>query len=333
MRKEVIIYQGLDGSPALSVFIENETVWLSLDQMASLFNRDKSTISRHVKNIFEEKELDPISVVVKNATTASDGKTYQVEYYNLDVIISVGYRVKSIEGTRFRQWATQRLKEYIVKGFTMDDDRLKNLGGGSYWKELLDRIREIRSSEKVMYRQVLDLYATATDYDPKSEASLTFFKIVQNKLHYAAHGHTASEVIYMRVDSEKPFAGLTHFKGSEPTQAEAMIAKNFLEEKELKVLNNLVAAYFDLAELNAIEEREMRMEDYVRELDNILASTGRKVLDGAGKISHAHAKEKAKRELKKYKAKTLSNVEKEYLNTLNNLEKEAKKQVKNNKKP
>lgn len=323
--KEVIIYKSANGLAELSVHLDNETVWLSLDQMAELFDRDKSTISRHIKNVFEEGELQKDSVVAIFATTAADSKTYQVEHFNLDVIISVGYRVKSVQGTRFRQWATQRLKEYIVKGFTLDDERLKGLGGGNYWKELLDRIRDIRSSEKVMYRQVLDLYATATDYDPESEESLTFFKIVQNKLHYAAHGNTASEVIYLRVDSDKPFAGLTNFKGSQPTQAEAMIAKNFLEEKELKVLNNLVAAYFDLAELNAIEEREMRMADYVRELDTILASAGRKVLDHAGKISAAQAKEKAKLEYQKYKAKTLSTVEKDYLKTISDLEKRAKK--------
>ncbi len=324
--REIIIYKSDNGLPELSVFIENETVWLSLDQMATLFNRNKSTISRHIKNIFEEGELEANSVVAKNATTAADGKTYQVDFYNLDVIISVGYRVKSIQGTRFRQWATQRLKEYIVKGFTMDDDRLKVLGGGNYWKELLNRIRDIRSSEKVMYRQVLDLYATASDYDPKSQESNSFFKIVQNKLHYAAHGNTASEVIFMRVDSDKPFAGLNHFKGDQPTQAEAMIAKNFLEEKELKVLNNLVAAYFDLAELNAIEEREMRMADYVAELDNILASAGRKILDNAGKVSSILAKEKATIEYKKYKSKTLSTVEKDYLKSLSSIEKIAKKQ-------
>ena len=323
--REVIIYKSADGLSELSVQLENETVWLTIDQMAELFDRNKSTISRHIKNVFEEGELQRESVVANFATTAADGKTYQVDHFNLDVIISVGYRVKSIQGTRFRQWATRRLKEYMVKGFTLDDERLKNLGGGNYWKELLDRIRDIRSSEKVMYRQVLDLYATATDYDPKSQESITFFKIVQNKLHYAAHGHTASEVIYLRVDSDKPFAGLTHFKGSQPTQAEAMIAKNFLEEKELRVLNNLVAAYFDLAELNAIEEREMRMADYVRELDKILASAGRNVLKNAGTISRAQAKEKAKREYKKYKAKTLSEVEKEYLEAISDLEKKAKK--------
>lgn len=322
---EVIIYKSADGLAELSVHLENETVWLTLDQMAELFHRNKSTISRHIKNVFEEGELQRDSVVANFATTAVDGKTYQVDHYNLDVIISVGYRVKSIQGTRFRQWATQRLKEYMVKGFTIDDERLKNMGGGNYWKELLDRIRDIRSSEKVMYRQVLDLYATATDYDPNSQESITFFKIVQNKLHYAAHGHTASEMIYLRVDSDKPFAGLTNFKGSQPTQAEAMIAKNFLEEKELKVLNNLVAAYFDLAELNAIEEREMRMADYVRELDTILTSAGRKVLADAGMVSSAQAKEKARLEYQKYKAKTLSAVEQEYLKTISALEKQAQK--------
>jgi hypothetical protein len=320
--KEVIIYKSDNGNAEFSVFIENETVWLTIDQMAELFKKSRSTINEHILNIYHEKELLEIETIRKIGI--SDFSTKPTNHYNLDIIISVGYRVKSTEGTRFRQWATQRLKEYIIKGFTMDDERLKNLGGGSYWKELLDRIRDIRSSEKVMYRQVLDLYATAIDYDPKSDDSIRFFKIVQNKLHYAAHGHTASEVIYMRVDSDKPFAGLTTFRGEQPTQAEAMIAKNFLEEKELKILNNLVAAYFDLAELNAIEEREMRMADYVNELDNILASAGRKILDDASKISHAQAIEKANLEYKKYKAKTLSSVEKEYLKTIANLEKKAK---------
>lgn len=319
---ELILYTTEDGLTKINVKLENETVWLTLDQMAELFNKSRSTINEHILNIYHEGELSEANTMRKIGI--SDFSTKPTNHYNLDVIISVGYRVKSIQGTRFRQWATQRLKEYIVKGFTMDDDRLKGLGGGNYWKELLDRIRDIRSSEKVMYRQILDLYATAVDYDPKSEASLTFFKIVQNKLHFAAHGHTASEVIYMRVDSDKPFVGLTNFKGEAPTQAEAMVAKNFLEEKELKVLNNLVAAYFDLAELNAIEERPMRMDDYIRELDNILNSTGRKVLDNAGSISTEKAKEKAMAEYKKYKAKTLSSVEKEYLKTITALEKQAK---------
>lgn len=326
---ELILYTTEDGLTKINVKLENETVWLTIDQMAELFNKSRSTINEHILNIYQEGELLEADTMRKIGI--SDFSTKPTNHYNLDVIISVGYRVKSIQGTRFRQWATQRLKEYIVKGFTMDDDRLKGLGGGNYWKELLDRIRDIRSSEKVMYRQILDLYATAVDYDPKSEASLTFFKIVQNKLHYAAHGHTASEVIYMRVDSDKPFAGLTNFKGEEPTQAEAMVAKNFLEEKELKVLNNLVAAYFDLAELNAIEERPMRMDDYIRELDNILNSTGRKVLDNAGSISTEKAKEKAMAEYKKYKAKTLSSVEKEYLKTITALEKQAKQADKRSK--
>ncbi|MFZ7317437.1 virulence RhuM family protein [Avibacterium avium] len=321
----MILYTAADGGIQIKVTLEDETVWLTLDQMAQLFGRDKSTVSRHIKNIFEEGELQRDSVVANFATTASDGKTYQVEHYNLDVIISVGYRVKSVQGTHFRQWAAARLKEYLIKGFTMDDERLKNLGGGSYWKELLARIKDIRSSEKVMYRQVLDLYATAIDYDPQSDISKQFFQTVQNKLHYAAHGHTASEVIYYRVDSDKPFAGLTHFKGAQPTQAEAMIAKNFLEEKELRILNNLVAAYFDLAELNALEEREMRMADFLRELDTILASTGRKVLENAGKISSTQAQEKAKAELRKYKAKTLSPVEEDYLKTIKTLTQKTKK--------
>lgn len=326
--KEVIIYKSADGRSELSVHLENEDVWLTQKQLVELYQTAKSTVSEHIKNIYAEEELIPGATIRKIRTVQKEGSrevSRELDYYNLDMIIALGYRINSKIATRFRQWATSRLKEYIVKGFTMDDERLKNLGGGNYWKELLDRIRDIRSSEKVMYRQVLDLYATATDYDPKSEESLTFFKIVQNKLHYAAHGHTASEVIYMRVDSDKPFAGLTNFKGTEPTQAEALIAKNFLEEKELKVLNNLVAAYFDLAELNAIEEREMRMADYVRELDTILSSTGRKVLDSAGKISHTQSKEKAVTEYKKYKAKTLSTVEKDYLKTIAAIEKKAKK--------
>ncbi len=319
---DIVIYKSTDGSANVSVRVEDETVWLTIEQMADLFNKSRSTINEHILNIYREEELQKEDTMKKIGI--SDFSTKPTNHYNLDVIISVGYRVKSVQGTRFRQWATQRLKEYIVKGFTMDDERLKNLGGGNYWKELLDRIRDIRSSEKVMYRQVLDLYATATDYNSNSQESLTFFKIVQNKLHYAAHGNTASEVIYLRVDSDKSFAGLSNFKGSQPTQAEAMIAKNYLSQKELRVLNNLVSAYFDLAELNAIEEREMRMEDYVRELDTILSSAGRKVLENAGKISHTEAKQKAKLEYKKYKAKTLAAVEKDYLKTINSLEKQAK---------
>ena len=328
MKSEVIIYKSADGLSELSVHLENEDVWLTQKQLIELYQTAKSTLSEHIKNIYADKELTPQATVRKIRTLQNEGNrevARDLDYYNLDMIIALGYRINSKIATRFRQWATNRLKEYIVKGFTMDDERLKNLGGGNYWKELLDRIRDIRSSEKVMYRQVLELYSTATDYDPQSEESLAFFKIVQNKLHYAAHGKTASEVIYMRVDCDKAFAGLTNFRGDEPTQAEAMIAKNYLTEQELKVLNNLVSAYFDLAELNAIEHREMRMADYVTELDSILGSTKRKVLDNAGKISHALAMEKAALEYKKYKAKTLSPVEKEYLKTIELLETKAKK--------
>ena len=325
---EIILYQREDGAVQIDVRVEDETVWLTQQQIAELFDTTKQNVNLHIQNIFNEEELLPEATVKKSLTVQNEGTREvrrQLTYYNLDIIISVGYRIKSIIATHFRQWATQRLREYIIKGFVLDDDRLKNLGGANYWKELLERIRDIRSSEKVMYRQVLDLYATASDYNPKSPESIEFFKIVQNKLHYAAHGHTASETIYFRVDSNKPFAGLTNFKGDEPTQAEAMIAKNYLEEKELKVLNNLVSAYFDLAELNAIEEREMRMTDFVRELDNILRTTGRNVLDNAGQISNEQAKKKAIEEYKKYKAKTLSNVEKDYLNSITMLEQKAKK--------
>lgn len=328
---EIILYTTEGGIIKINVQLENETVWLTQKQLVELYQTAKSTVSEHIKNIYTDEELTPDATVRKIRTVQNEGKREverALDYYNLDMIIALGYRINTKIATQFRIWATQRLKEYIVKGFTMDDERLKNLGGGNYWKELLDRIRDIRSSEKVMYRQVLDLYATATDYDPKSDQSLTFFKIVQNKLHFAAHGHTASEVIYLRVDSDKPFAGVTNFKGDAPTQAEVLIAKNFLEEKELKVLNNLVSAYFDLAELNAIEEREMRMIDYVQELDNILNSTGRKVLDNAGNISHTQATEKAKSEYQKYQAKTLSSIEKEYLKNIATLEQKAKKGAK-----
>ena len=323
---EIVLYQRGD-APAIDVRLEGDTVWLSQQQLADLFQTSRTNVIEHIANIYAEGELNKEATCREFRQVRAEGNRQvarTLPFYNLDLIISLGYRVKSIVATQFRIWATERLREYLVKGFAMDDVRLKNLGGGNYFKELLDRIREIRSSEKVMYRQVLDLYATATDYDPKSDASLQFFKIVQNKLHYAAHGHTASEVIYLRVDSDKPFAGLTSFKGSQPTQAEAMVAKNYLSEQELRVLNNLVSAYFDLAELSAIEERTMRMADFVRELDTILASTGRKVLEGAGKVSHARAENKAKQELQKYKAKTLAVVEQDYLKTISALEKTAK---------
>lgn len=312
----IIIYQTEDGLTKLDVQLHDETVWLSLDMMAQLFQRDKSTISRHIKNIFAEGELQTSAVVANFATTASDGKIYQVDYYNLDVIISVGYRVKSLRGTQFRIWATQRLKEYIIKGFTMDDERLKGNAGGNYWKELLSRIRDIRSSEKVLYRQVLDLYATSVDYDPKSEESVRFFKIVQNKLHYAAHGHTAAEVIYERADAEKPFMGLTTFAGELPALKDISVAKNYLSENELKILNNLVSGYFDLAEINAMEHKPMYMSDYVQQLDSVLSVGNRPLLEGAGSVSHAQAIEKATAEYRKWQTNTLSPVEQEYMRTI-----------------
>lgn len=327
-QNNIVIYQTNDGEPKIEVRIEGETVWLTQAQLVELFASSKANISEHIKNIFEEGELQEDSVVREFRTTATDGKNYLTKHYNLDLIISLGYRVKSAVATKFRIWATTLLREYIIKGFTIDVDRLKNLGGGNYWKELLDEIRDIRSSEKVLYRQVLDLYATAIDYDSQTDESLKFFKTVQNKLHFAAHGYTAAEVIYLRVDSDKPFAGLTSFKGKQPTQAEAMIAKNFLELSELKVLNNLVSAYFDLAEINALEQKPMRMKDYIQELDNILNSTGRKILHDAGKISHEKATEKATKEYRKYKAKSLSEVEKSYLEAIKAVEKKIEKKAK-----
>lgn len=325
-QSQIVIYQTKDGQAKIDVQFQDETVWLTQDQMASLFDKSKSTINEHIQNIYEEKELVIEQTMRKFGN--SEFSTKPTNIYNLDVIISVGYRVKSQRGTQFRIWATSRLREYIIKGFALDSDRLKKLGGGNYWKELLDEIRDIRSSEKVMYRQVLDLYATAIDYDPESSESVLFFKTVQNKLHFASHGHTAAEVIYLRVDSDKPFIGLTAFSGKQPTQAEALTAKNYLELSELKVLNNLVSAYFDLAEINALEQKPMRMQDFIRELDNILKSTGRKVLNSAGKISHEKAIHKATGEYRKYKAKNLSEVEKHYLETIKTVEKKLKKKLK-----
>lgn len=321
----IVMYTADDGITKVEATFENDTVWLSIDQMAELFQRDKSTISRHIKNVFAEGELNRDSVVANFATTAADGKTYQVDYYNLDVIISVGYRVKSVRGAQFRIWATSILKEYMKKGFAMDDERLKGNGGGNYWKELLDRIRDIRSSEKVLYRQVLDLYATSVDYNPHSEDSVRFFKIVQNKLHFAAHGHTAAEVIYQKADAEKPFMGLTSFSGELPALKDIGIAKNYLEENELRVLNNLVSGYFDLAEINAIEHKPMYMNDYVNQLDAVLTSGNRKLLQNKGSVSHTQAVEKAKSEYRKYQEKTIAPVEEAYLDTIKELEKEAKK--------
>lgn len=330
---EIVIYQTDDGDTKIDVRFVDETVWLTQAQLCELYQTSKSNISEHIKNIFDEGELDEISTVRKFRTVQTEGErtvTRNVSYYNLDMIISLGYRVKSIVATHFRRWATERLKEYMIKGFTMDDERLKNLGGGNYWKELLDRIRDIRSSEKVMYRQVLDLYATSVDYNPKSSESIAFFKMVQNKLHYAAHGHTAAEVIYERADADKPFMGLTAFSGDFPTAKDIGVAKNYLTEDELKVLNNIVSGYFDFAEIQAIRHNPMYMSDYVDHLDNLLKATGEDLLTDAGKVSHAQALAKAKSEYQKYQVQNLSPVEEAYLQNIKQIEKEAKRKTKDN---
>ena len=318
---EIIIYQNKDNQIALNVRLEEENVWLTQANLVELYQSSKSNVSEHIKHIFEEGELVENSVVPNFRTTASDGKNYETTFYNLDLIISLGYRIKSRIATQFRIWATQRLKEYIIKGFTMDDERLKNVGGGGYWVELLNRIRDIRSSEKVLYRQVLDLYATSVDYDPKSFISVEFFKIIQNKLHYAAHGHTAAEIIFERANSDKLFMGLTTFSGNLPAQKDISVAKNYLTETELKILNNLVSGFFDFAEIQAMKHKPMYMEDYVRQLDNILSSTGENVLQHAGAISHEQAVEKALVEYRKYQVRTLSPVEQAYLETIKGVQK------------
>lgn len=322
---EVIIYQSEDGETRIDVKFIGETVWLSQQQLCELYKSSKANVSEHIKHIFEDGELDEESVVRKSRTTAADGKSYNVTYYNLDMIISLGYRIRSVIATHFRRWATERLKEYIIKGFTMDDERLKGNGGGAYWRELLERIRDIRSSEKVMYRQVLDLYATAVDYDPRSEISVEFFKIVQNKLHFAVHGNTAAEVIFKRADADAPMMGLTSFKENHPTLRDAQIAKNYLSENELKILNNLVSGYFDFAEIQAMKRRPMYMNDYVRQLDTILSSTGEAVLIGSGSVSHQQAMDKARQEYRKFQVRELSPVERAYLDTIKTLSAKAKK--------
>lgn len=330
---EIVIYQTDDGDTKIDVRFVDETVWLTQQQMAELFQSSRTNIVEHIKHIYEEGELDENSTCRKFRQVRTEGNRQVVRelpYYNLDMIISLGYRVKSIVATNFRRWATERLKEYMIKGFTMDDERLKNLGGGNYWKELLDRIRDIRSSEKVMYRQVLDLYATSVDYNPKSSESIAFFKMVQNKLHYAAHGHTAAEVIYERADADKPFMGLTAFSGDFPTAKDIGVAKNYLTEDELKVLNNIVSGYFDFAEIQAMRHNPMYMSDYVDHLDNLLKATGENLLTDAGKISHVKALEKAKKEYQKYQLQNLSPVEESYLQNIKQIEKEVKKNIKGN---
>ncbi|MFN9303945.1 MAG: virulence RhuM family protein [Candidatus Kapaibacterium sp.] len=312
----IIIYQTEDGKTKIETRLEDETVWLTQAQLCELFQKSKATVSEHIKNIFEEGELDSNSVVRNFRTTAADGKSYNTSFYNLDVIISVGYRVKSHQGTKFRQWATARLREYIVKGFTMNDELLKQAGGGNYFEELLARIRDIRSSEKVFWRKVLDIYATSIDDDPKLEMYIQFFQTVQNKIHWAAHGHTAAEIIYQRIDAKKPNLGLTHIKGTQPTKQEIEIAKNYLNEEELNVLNRMVTAYLELAELQAINRKPMYMKDWIERLDDFLRMTGNDILQHAGTISHQQALKKANAEYEKYKEKTkneLTEVEKHFV--------------------
>jgi len=328
--KNILFYNDENGNTKVEVLLENEDVWLNTEALASLFNIDRSGIVRHINNIYKDEELNENSTCAKIAHVGNDDKQiYNTKYYNLDMIISIGFRVNSKKAIKFRTWANKIIKEYMIKGFTMDDERLKGNGGGNYWKELLARIKDIRSSEKVMYRQVLDLYSTAIDYDPKDEKTIEFFKIVQNKLHYATHGHTASEVIYERADSEKPFMGLTTFKGDIPVLQDVVIAKNYLNEEELKILNNLVSGYFDFAEIQAIRHNPMYMKDYIKQLDMILSSTGEKMLNGSGSISHKKAIQKAKAEYRKYQVKTISPVEEEYLNTIKEINNKIEKKEKN----
>lgn len=325
---QIIIYQSENGDTRIDVKFTGDTVWLSQQQMAELYQASRTNVVEHIKHIYEDGELEEHSTCRNFRQIRQEGNrqvSREIPFYNLDMIISLGYRIRSVIATHFRRWATERLKEYIIKGFTMDDERLKGNGGGAYWRELLDRIRDIRSSEKVMYRQVLDLYATAVDYDPRSEISIRFFKIVQNKLHFAAHGNTAAEVIYRRADADSPMMGLTSFKGDHPTLRDAKIAKNYLSENELKILNNLVSGYFDFAEIQAMKRRPMYMSDYVQHLDTILSSSGEPLLDGAGTVSHEQAMEKAEAEYRKFQVRELSPVEQAYLDTIKALNANAKR--------
>ena len=322
---KVIIYTANDGKTKIDVKLEEDTLWLTQAQMCELYQTSKSNVSEHIKHIFEEGELNEESVVRKFRTTAADGKEYLVSHYNLDMIIALGYRVRSIIATRFRQWATERLKEYIVKGFTLDDERLKKLGGGSYWKELLERIRDIRASEKVLYRQILEIYATSIDYDPRAQVSQEFFKKVQNKIHYAIHGHTAAELIVKRADAEKDFMGLLTFKGNHPTLIEAKTAKNYLNEKELRAMGQLVSGYLDFAERQAEREQVMTMNDWAAYLDRILTMSGEQLLQGTGRVSHEEAMEHATTEYRKYKQRTISDVERDYLFSIKSIEDSVKK--------
>lgn len=328
---QFLLYQTPDGDSQIEVKLQNDTVWLSLDQMAELFQRNKSTISRHIKNVLEDGELEEKSVVAFFATTAADSKTYSVAYYNLDMIISVGYRVHSYRGVRFRIWATKVLKEYIVKGFAMNDDLLKRAGEGNYFDELLARIRDIRSSEKVFYRKVLEIYALSIDYDPRVEMTQKFFKTVQNKMHYSVHGHTAAEIIYERADSEKDFMGLTTWSGAMPTKPEAEIAKNYLTHEEVKSLNRIVSLYLDFAEMQAEEHRPMYMKDWINILDDFLRISRKDILTHAGKISAKLAKEKADHEYDKFKERTKNDLSPVEIHFLENFEREQKRLMRGDK--
>jgi hypothetical protein len=321
----IILYQSEDGITKIETRLFDETVWLTQTQMAELFQKGRSTITEHIKNIFEEQELEQNSVSRKFRHTAIDGKNYLTTFYNLDVIISVGYRVKSHQGTKFRQWATARLKEYIVKGFTMNDELLKQAGGGNYFDELLARIRDIRSSEKVFWRKVLDIYATSIDYDPKQEMSQFFFQTIQNKMHWATHGNTAAEIIYNRIDASKPNLGLTNFKGNKPTKQEIEVAKNYLTEKELNILNRIVTAYLELAELQALNRKPMYMKDWIERLDDFLKMTGNEILQNVGEISHKQAIEKAQIEYEKYKEIIVNEISKVEQHFIEQIETSSKK--------
>ncbi len=317
----ILIYQTEDGKTKIETRLENETVWLTIDQMANLFQKSRSTINEHILNIYAEQELEERNSMRKIGN--SDFSTKPTNFYNLDVIISVGYRVKSQQGTRFRQWATARLREYLIKGFTMNDDLLKQAGGGNYFDELLARIRDIRSSEKVFWRKILEIYATSIDYDPKHEMSVLFFQTIQNKMHWAAHGHTAAEVIYKRIDAAKPNLGLTSFKGGKPTKQETEIAKNYLTEAELNILNRMVTAFLELAELQALNRKPMYMKDWIERLDDFLRMTGNEILDHAGTVSHQQMLKKTHAEYEKYKVLTANELSEAEKHFVAHLEKEA----------
>lgn len=317
MKNNIIIYVSKDGNVKVDVNILQDDIWMSQDVMANLYDTTKNNISMHLKNIFDEGELQKDSVVKKFLTTANDGKNYNVLHYNLDAIIAVGYRINSKKATEFRIWATKVLKEYMIKGFALNDERLKNNGESPYFEELLARIRDIRSSEKIFWRKVLDIYATSIDYDPKDKLSIKFFKTVQNKMHYATHGNTAAEIVFTRVDSEKENLGLTNFKGNIPTKSETEIAKNYLTEEELNILNRMVSAYLDVAEINALDRHVMTMQDWINELDTFLKMTRKDILKDSGKISHEEALKKAHKEYNKYMEKHLTQAEQDYLEILN----------------